>query len=122
MEITLALLNELSEKAKASPRLRISHDLRNTADDSSQRSLNAMEPGTIVSIHRHSASSETASVIRGSIKLNFYNDAKELVDSFVVAAKNDVPFYLIPKNTWHNCEVLESGTITFEAKDGKYYP
>lgn len=122
MEITIALLNELTEKAKASSRLRISFDLRNTPNDNSQRSLNVMEPGTIVAIHRHRTSSETASVIRGSIRLNFYNDAKELIDSYVVAAKNDIPFYLIPKMTWHNCEVLESGTIIFEAKDGMYFP
>ena len=28
----------------------------------------------------------------------------------------------IPKGTWHTIEVLESGTVIFEVKDGPYAP
>ena len=53
MKITQALLDTLSEQAKASPRLRMNYDLRNSAEDKSQRMLNAIEPGTVMPIHRH---------------------------------------------------------------------
>ena len=53
MKITQALLDTLSEQAKASPRLRMNYDLRNSAEDQSQRMLNAIEPGTVMPIHRH---------------------------------------------------------------------
>lgn len=46
MVITKDILDELTEKAKASPRLRCNLDLRNSTDDQSQRMLNALEPGT----------------------------------------------------------------------------
>lgn len=46
-------MDDLSAQAKANPRLRQSYDLRTTPDDKSQRMLNALEPGTIMPIHRH---------------------------------------------------------------------
>lgn len=122
MEITKALLDSLTEQAKNSPRLRISYDLRNSADDNSQRVLNALEPGTVVSIHRHKSSSETVALIRGSLRIRVFNDKGKEIESFVVDSKSSLPFYMLPKGTWHTCDVLESGTIMFEAKDGKYDP
>lgn len=116
------LLNTLSEQAKSSPRLRMNLDLRNSAEDKSQRMLNALEPGTQIPIHRHCASSETVAVLRGSVRQNFYNDAGELTLTFVVQAGSDCPFFIVPKGAWHNSEALEPGTIIFEAKDGPYEP
>lgn len=122
MKITETLLDDLIKQAKTSPRLRISFDLRNGSEDQSQRVLNALEPGTVVAIHRHNESSETAAVIRGALKMKIFNDDGIEIESFVVDSKGPVPFYVLPKGTWHTCEVLESGTILFEAKDGKYEP
>lgn len=64
MLITQTLLDNLTEQAKASPRLRQAYDLRNTPEDNSQRMLNALEPGTVMPIHRHMASSETVVLLR----------------------------------------------------------
>ena len=68
MKITTSLLDDLSARAKASPRLRMNLDLRNSAEDGSQRMLNALEPGTILPIHRHTRSTETVVLIRGSVR------------------------------------------------------
>ena len=65
MKITQALLDDLTEQAKASPRLRMNLDLRNGEDDQSQRMLNAIEPGSQIPIHRHRNSSETVVCLRG---------------------------------------------------------
>lgn len=65
MIITNEILDELSAQAKASPRLRMNMDLRNSSEDHSQRMLNALEPGTVMSIHRHINSSETCVCARG---------------------------------------------------------
>ena len=58
------LLDNLTAKAQASPRLRMNLDLRNSAEDQSQRMLNAIEPGSVVPIHRHRKTSETVVVLR----------------------------------------------------------
>ena len=67
MLINKALLDDLTSRAKESPRLRMNCDLRNTPEDLSQRQLNALEPGTIIPIHRHNSTSETIVVLRGKL-------------------------------------------------------
>ncbi len=120
MIITEELLNKLVVDAKASPRLRMNYDLRNSSEDQSQRMLNAIEPGSVIPIHRHRLSTECTAVIRGAVRQNFYDDEGNLTESFEVRAGSPVSFYVVPKGTWHNTEALESGTIIFEAKDGAY--
>lgn len=122
MLIDSKLLDELSEKARESERLRMNYDLRNSASDGSQRMLNALEPGTLVPIHRHRTTSETVAVLRGALRQNFYDCEGRVLESFVVRAGGDCPFFVVPRGTWHNSESLESGTVIFEAKDGAYEP
>ncbi len=74
MKITQAILNSLTEQAKASPRLRMNYDLRNSESDKSQRMLNAIEPGSELPIHRHQKTSETVVCLRGRLIEEFYDD------------------------------------------------
>lgn len=74
MKITQALLDELTEKAMASPRLRMNLDLRNSDQDQSQRMLNAIEPGSVVPIHRHPTTSETVVCLRGRLVEEYYSE------------------------------------------------
>ena len=70
MEVQLftdKLLGDLHDKAAASPRLRMNFDLRTTAEDGSQRMLNALEPGTHVAIHRHLKTAETVVCLEGCL-------------------------------------------------------
>ena len=122
MKIDSALLDTLSAQAKANPRLRQAYDLRTTPKDNSQRILNAMEPGTILPIHRHRGSTETVVVLRGKIRQNFYDDHANLTESVVLDSEGDIRAVQIEKGRWHNLESLKTGTILFEAKDGAWEP
>ena len=132
MKIDNILLDNLTAQAQASPRLRMNMDLRNSAADSSQRMLNAIEPGSVVPIHRHQKTSETVVVLRGRVVEEYYDDAGVLVESFVLgdchvadAPRNDVPMACalnIPAGQWHTLRALESGTVILEMKDGPYEP
>lgn len=122
VEITQTLLDHLTEQAKASPRLRINMDLRNSADDKSQRMLNAIEPGSPMPIHRHQKTSETVVCLRGHLREVFYNDAGEVTEVIDLAPNSDCVALNIPLGQWHTVEVLESGTIIMEFKDGAYQP
>ena len=75
MIIDTKILDELSAQARVSPRLRMNLDLRNSPSYGSQRMLNAIEPGTVMPIHRHHASSETVVILRGKIQWVFYDEA-----------------------------------------------
>ena len=122
MRIDVTLLDELTAQAKASPRLRMNFDLHNSPNDQSQRMLNALEPGTVMPIHRHRHSSETVVVLRGKVKWVYYNDQKEVTNTFIVAPGSDLVGLSVPMGQWHSLECLETGTVIFESKDGPYEP
>lgn len=120
MIITQETLDGLTIKAKASERLRANLDLRNSAEDQSQRMLNALEPGTILPIHRHKETSETCVCIRGHFEEYFYDDNGNLTETIDMVPGGVV--LNIEKGQWHSLKCLESGTVLFEAKDGPYKP
>ena len=122
MLIDQNLLDELTAKAKASPRLRTAFDLRTTPNDKSQRILNAVEPGTILPIHRHCTTTETIVVLRGKVRQNYYDNEGNLTDSFELAPKSGIVGMSVPVGQWHALESLESGSVILETKDGAYAP
>lgn len=67
MEINKEFLGKLFELAVVNPRLRQNFDLRTSANDNSQRMLNALLPGTVVPIHRHPQSTESVFLLCGKI-------------------------------------------------------
>ena len=122
MLIDQKLLDEMTVKAKNSPRLRAAYDLRTTPEDNSQRILNAVEPGTVLPIHRHRTTTETIVVLRGRVRQNYYNEQGEITDSFELAPMSGIVGMSVPVGQWHALESLESGSVILETKDGAYAP
>ena len=122
MVIDKNILDNLTAQAKSSPRLRMAMDLRNTPEDGSQRMLNALEPGTIMPIHRHLESSETVVLLRGKIKWIFYDEEGNETESVVLDANGEPRMLNAEQGRWHSLVCLESGSVLFECKDGKYHP
>ena len=122
MIIGKQILDDLTAQAKASPRLRMYYDLRDTSEDESQRMLNALEPGTIMPIHRHHASSETVVILRGRIRWIFYDENGNETERVVLDADGVLRMLNVEKDRWHSLECLESGSVLYESKDGPYHP
>ena len=122
MVLTTELLDRLSQEAKASERLRMNMDMRNSTADQSQRMLNALEPNTKVPIHRHQDTNETVILLRGSIREIFFDEEGNVIDEVVLWAGAEPSAMNIPQGAWHTLECLEPGTILFEAKDGPFVP
>ena len=124
------VLDTLTAQAQASPRLRMNLDLRNSLEDGSQRMLNAIEPGSVVPIHRHRTTSEVVVMLRGRAVQYLYDEQGRETNAVLLAAgaldgegvSGAVPGMTIAKGQWHRIECLESGTVIFEAKDGPYEP
>lgn len=110
----------MTEQAKSSPRLRMNMDLRNSANDNSQRMLNALEPGTVLPIHRHRTTSETVICVRGHFEQYFYDDNGNLTNT--IDMRPGGVLLNIEAGQWHSLKCLESGTVLLEAKDGAYTP
>ena len=122
MVIGKKIWDELTASAKASPRLRMYLDLRNGPEDQSQRMLNALEPGTVMPIHRHRASSESVVILRGRIRWIFYDDQGRITESTELRSDGDIRMLNVEKDRWHSLECLESGSVLYESKDGPYHP
>ena len=122
MIIDQKLLDELSAQAKANPRLRQAYDLRTTSEDNSQRILNAVEPGTVLPIHRHRGSTETIVCLRGKVVQHYYNDNGEKIASYELAPNTAQIAMSVPVGQWHALDSLEDGTVILECKDGAYEP
>lgn len=123
MKITQVMLNSLTEQAKASERLRMNLDLRNSDTDGSQRMLNAIEPGSILPIHRHQNTSETMVCLRGKLRVEYYDELERIcTDSFILEPNGINVAVSIPIGVWHTVHALESGTCILEMKNGAYEP
>lgn len=114
-----ALLDRLIDEAKDSPRLRIGMDMRNSAEDSSQRMLNALMPGTKVDIHRHKESAESVICLRGRLDEILYDDNGNETERIHLSPADGQYGCQVPAGAWHTVEVFEP-SIIFEAKDRKY--
>ena len=123
MKITQALLDKLTAEAKASPRLRMNYDLRNSDKDQSQRMLNAIEPGSPLPIHRHRYTSETVVCLRGRLVWEYYDDSEHMCfDTIELSPNGPVVALNIPAGQWHTVRALESGSVILEMKNGAYEP
>ena len=123
MKITQAILDKLTTQAKASPRLRMNYDLRNSEDDQSQRMLNAIEPGSELPIHRHLKTSETMVCLRGKLVVEYYDELDRVcTESIELSPNGPVVALSIPIGQWHTVHAVESGTAILEVKDGPYAP
>ena len=121
MVVDKIILDMLTAQAKASPRLRMNLDLRNSAEDGSQRMLNALEPGTVLPIHRHHDSSETVVIVRGKIQWVFYDENGNETERVVLDADGDPRMLNVEQDRWHLLVCLESGSVLYESKDGPYH-
>ncbi len=120
--IDYKLLNEVSKKAQTSERLRMNHNFHDSLDAKAQRLLNALEPGTELPIHRHTKTAETYIILRGKIKVMFYDDEKNITETCILNPQLGCYGVHIPAGTWHTLEVLEHESVIFEVKDGPYKP
>ena len=123
MKITQAILDKLTEEAKASPRLRMNMDLRNSSEDQSQRMLNAIEPGSVLPIHRHQKTSETVVCLRGRLVWEFYDELeRRCTETIELSPGGPVVALNVPAGQWHTVKALESGSVILEMKNGPYEP
>ena len=119
MTIDKELIERLFAEAAANPRFRVNCDLRNSAEDGSQRALNALQPGTKVPIHRHPNSSESVVLLCGAMDEVFYDDKGAETERIHLCPSEGCFGCQVPKGVWHSVEVFVP-TVILEAKDGRY--
>ena len=81
--------------------------------------LNALEPGTVIPIHRHRNTSETVVIVRGSLVERFYDEEGNITEEVLMVPRGENPVVQVEKGRWHSLECQEPNTVLFESKDGK---
>jgi cupin fold WbuC family metalloprotein len=123
MKITQEILDDLTELARVTERLRMHLDLRDSAEYGSQRMLNAIEPGSILPIHRHQKTSETMVCLRGKLRVEYYDEQeRKCTESFILEPNGVNVAVSIPMGMWHTVHALDPGTCILEMKNGPYEP
>ena len=120
MVIDEQLLNQVSEDARKSPRLRMNYNFHQSLEDKCHRFLNAVEPGTAVPIHKHPTKDESFVILRGKVRVTTHNDDGSIIEDVVLSQESGKYGVDIPKNVWHKLESLESGSVIFECKEGPF--
>ena len=120
--IDKGLLDEVRGQAKVSPRLRMNYNFHQSLEDKCHRMLNAIEPGSVIPIHRHPTKDESFVVLRGKVRSTTYNDDGSVIESVVLSQENGLYGIDIPKGVWHRLESLEAGSVAFECKEGPFVP
>jgi len=114
MVIDKELLDKVSAQAKSSPRLRMNYNFYQSLEDKCHRMLNAVEPGTVVPIHRNPTKDESFVILRGKVRVTTHNDDGSIIEDVVFRQEGGNYGVDIPKNVWHMVEALESGSVIFE--------
>ena len=122
MVIDKELLDKVSAQAKASPRLRMNYNFHQSLEDKCHRMLNAVEPGTVVPIHRHPTKDESFVILRGKVRVTTHNDDGSIIEDVVLRQEGGNYGVDIRKNVWYNLESLESGSVIVECKEGPFVP
>ena len=120
MIIDKNLLDQVSAQAKAAPRLRMNYNFHQSLEDKCHRMINAVEPGTVVPIHRHPTKDESFVILRGKVRVTTHNDDGSIIEDVVLSQESGNYGVDIPKNVWHKLESLESGSVIFECKEGPF--
>lgn len=118
------LLETISQQAKQSHRLRMNYNFHSGPEDTLQRMLNAMEPGTYIRPHKHENPDkrEVFFALKGSLCIVEFDDDGNIRDYTLLKAGGDCCGAEIPERTYHTVISLEPGSVAYELKDGPYIP
>jgi cupin fold WbuC family metalloprotein len=122
--ITRALLGQVSEAARTSPRLRKNHNLHPGDESRCHRLLNAIEPASYIRPHRHldPEKDEAFILLSGRLGIVVFNSEGVVVQAVVISHESGVLAVDVPYGIYHTAVSLQTGTVFYEAKAGPYLP
>ena len=120
MIIDKDLLDQVSAQAKESPRLRMNYNFQQSLEDKCHRMLNAVEPGTVVPIHRHPTKDESFVILRGKVRVTTHNDDGSIIEDVVLSQERGGYGVDVSKGVLHRVEALVLGSVVFECEEGAF--
>jgi len=119
-QLNPANLDALVREAQASPRRRANLNLHGDLNDTVQRLAIAMEPDTVVQVHRHPHTFEMLHPLRGRFVVLHFDEEGTVTGRTVLG--QDCQVQENPAGQWHAVLSLDTGGVIFEVKSGPYQP
>lgn len=124
--LTQELLDDITQKARSSSRLRQNYDFHDLSEKV-QRFINVLQPGTYVRPHRHLRipgvnGFEFFLVFQGELGMIVMNEKGEILETERVSANGFVRGIELPEGTYHTLIALAPDTLVLELKEGPYDP
>ncbi len=98
----------------------MNYNFHQSLEEKCHRMLNAVEPGTVVPIHKHPTKDESFVILRGKVRVTTHNDDGSIIEEVVLSQESGNYGVDILKNVWHKLESLESGSVIFECNEGAF--
>jgi cupin fold WbuC family metalloprotein len=116
------LVRQAVEAARQSPRRRVILPLHKAHEDRLHRMFNAVQPGTYIRPHRHSAppKAESIIVLRGAIHFFEFAETGVVLKQARLAAGTSLFGVDIEPGVIHTFVAVQPDTVIFEAKNGPY--
>ncbi len=118
------LIGKAMEVSRISPRRRVILPFHKSPDDTLQRMLNALQPGSYVPPHRHKTppKAESIIVLKGAICYITFKDNGDVDKKIILTANSDITGIDTEPGIYHTFFALEKDTVLFEVKPGPYSP
>ena len=115
-----ALFDDLIERARRSPRLRVNHNFHASMEENPHRFLNVMVKGTYVTPHRHvdPPKAESFVILEGQVAFFIFDDSGKVVRTELVGG--DPVGIDLPAGSWHTLSPVSEYAICYEVKPGPY--
>jgi cupin fold WbuC family metalloprotein len=114
------LLDELTAKAAASPRLRAHHNIHSSPGEKVQRFFICALKGSYFRPHRHLTKSEMALVLRGQFDILTFDELGTVTARYRVGPGAPDIGFETPHATWHTLLANVDGAAFLEIKEGPY--
>jgi len=121
--IDAKLIKAKAAHAAESKRKREIHILHTGDEDTLQRMLNSVQPGSYIAPHRHTATPKAESfiVLQGSIAFVIFDDGpKHDEQAWLIDPKKGISGIDCREGLWHCFFALEPDTVIFEVKPGPF--
>ena len=125
MDTTVQILNrslfdDLIERARRSPRLRVNHNFHPSMEDNPHRFLNVMVQGTYVAPHRHldPPKAESFVVLEGEVAFFIFDNDGNVVRTELIG-RDPIGIDMAP-GVWHTLTPVSDHAVCYEVKPGPY--
>lgn len=121
-------LDDLTNQAKVSPRLRQHRNVHQSYQEASQRLFNAIEPGSYIRPHRHASDprEELLIAVRGVMATVTFDDQGAVTNVLRFGSEKHGDEMAagaeVSSSTWHTVIALEPGCVLLEVKAGPFDP